>query len=160
MHVTNQLHDLLVLVLTRRLFAFNPQDLQGRSLLHEAVKECQQNSLLLVKNLLHGGLNVNATDHQGNTPLHVSVLLNPCHDMIHFVTNLCEILLNGGAHQDFVNHEGKTAMDLAKTDEVRSFLQEKRKLELKCISARAVKRFELPYLGVVPQILEKFISMH
>ena len=149
-----------VLVLTRRLCALNPRDLQGRSLLHEAVKRCQQNSLLLVKNLLHGGLNVNATDHQGNTPLHVAVLSNPWHDMIHLVTNLCEILLNGGAHQDFVNHDGKTAMDLAKTDEVRSFLQEKRKLELKCISARAVKRFELPFLGVVPKILEKFISMH
>ena len=149
-----------VLVLTRRLCALNPRDLQGCSLLHEAIKRCQQNSPLLVKNLLHGGLNVNATDHQGNTPLHVAVLLNPCHDMIHLVTNLCEILLNGGAHQDFVNHDGKTAMDLAKTDEVRSFLQEKRKLELKCISARAVKRFELPYLGVVPKILEKFISMH
>ena len=149
-----------VLVLTRRLCALNPRDLQGCSLLHEAIKRCQQNSPLLVKNLLHGGLNVNATDHQGNTPLHVAVLLNPCHDMIHLVTNLCEILLNGGAHQDFVNHDGKTAMDLAKADEVRSFLQEKRKLELKCISARAVKRFELPYLGVVPKILEKFISMH
>ena len=149
-----------VLVLTRRLCALNPRDLQGCSLLHEAIKRCQQNSPLLVKNLLHGGLNVNATDHQGNTPLHVAVLLNPCYDMIHLVTNLCEILLNGGAHQDFVNHDGKTAMDLAKADEVRSFLQEKRKLELKCISARAVKRFELPYLGVVPKILEKFISMH
>ena len=149
-----------VLVLTRRLCALNPRDLQGCSLLHEAIKRCQQNSPLLVKNLLHGGLNVNATDHQGNTPLHVAVLLNPCYDMIHLVTNLCEILLNGGAHQDFVNHDGKTAMDLAKADEVRSFLQEKRKLELKCISARAVKRFELPYLGVVPKILEKFINMH
>ena len=149
-----------VLVLTRRLCALNPRDLQGCSLLHEAIKRCQQNSPLLVKNLLHAGLNVNATDHQGNTPLHVAVLLNPCYDMIHLVTNLCEILLNGGAHQDFVNHDGKTAMDLAKADEVRSFLQEKRKLELKCISARAVKRFELPYLGVVPKILEKFISMH
>ena len=121
-----------VLVLTRRLCALNPRDLQGCSLLHEAIKRCQQNSPLLVKNLLHGGLNVNATDHQGNTPLHVAVLLNPCYDMIHLVTSLCEILLNGGAHQDFVNHDGKTAMDLAKTDEVRSFLQEKRKLELKC----------------------------
>lgn len=149
-----------VLVLTRRLCALNPRDLQGRSLLHEAVKRCQQNSLLLVKNLLHGGLNVNATDHQGNTPLHVAVLSNPCYDMIHLVTNLCEILLNGGAHQDFVNHDGKTAMDLAKADEVRSFLQEKRKLELKCISARAVKKFGLPYVGVVPKILENYISMH
>ena len=121
-----------VLVLTRRLCTLNPRDLQGCSLLHEAIKRCQQNSPLLVKNLLHGGLNVNATDHQGNTPLHVAILLNPCHDMIHLVTNLCEILLNGGAHQDFVNHDGKTAMGLAKTDEVRSFLQEKRKLELKC----------------------------
>ena len=121
-----------VSVFTRRLCGLNPQDHQGRSLLHEAVERCQQNSLLLVKNLLHGGLNVNATDHQGNTPLHVAVLLNPCYDMIHLVTSLCEILLNGGAHQDFVNHDGKTAMDLAKTDEVRSFLQEKRKLELKC----------------------------
>ena len=121
-----------VLVLTRRLCALNPRDLQGCSLLHEAIKRCQQNSPLLVKNLLHGGLNVNATDHQGNTPLHVAVLSNPWRKMIHLVTNLCEILLNGGAHQDFVNHDGKTAMDLAKTDEVRSFLQEKRKLELKC----------------------------
>ncbi|CAH3193246.1 unnamed protein product, partial [Porites evermanni] len=121
-----------VLVLTRRLCALNPRDLQGRSLLHEAVERCQQNSPLLVKNLLHSGLNVNATDHQGNTPLHVAILSNPWHNMIHLVTNLCEILLNGGAHQDFVNHDGKTAMDLAKTDEVRSFLQEKRKLELKC----------------------------
>ena len=121
-----------VLVLTRRLCTLNPRDLQGCSLLHEAIKRCQQNSPLLVKNLLHGGLNVNATDHQGNTPLHVAVLSNPWRKMIHLVTNLCEILLNGGAHQDFVNHDGKTAMDLAKTDEVRSFLQEKRKLELKC----------------------------
>ncbi|CAH3185894.1 unnamed protein product, partial [Porites evermanni] len=121
-----------VSVFTRRLCALNPRDHQGRSLLHEAIERCQQNSLLLVKNLLHGGLNVNATDHQGNTPLHVAILSNPCHDMTYLVTNLCEILLNEGAHQDFVNHDGKTAMDLAKTDEVRSFLQEKRKLELKC----------------------------
>ena len=115
----------------------------------------------MVKNLLHGGLNVNATDHQGNTPLHVAILSNyPDYDMIHFVTNLLEILLDGGAHQDFVNHDDKTAIDFPQFDEARSFLHEKRKLELKCISARAVKRFGLSYVGVVPKILEKFISMH
>lgn len=41
---------------------------------------------------------------------------------IHLFTNLLEVLLDGGAHQDFVNHHGKTAMDLAKTDEARSIL--------------------------------------
>ena len=79
---------------------------------------------------------------------------------IYLFTNLLEVLLDGGAHQDFVYQHGKTAMDLAKTDEARSILWDKRKLKLKCISARAVKRFGLPYLGVVPKILEKFISMH
>ena len=79
---------------------------------------------------------------------------------IYLFTNLLEVLLDGGAHQHFVYQHGKTAMDLAKTDEARSILWDKRKLKLKCISARAVKRFGLPYLGVVPKILEKFISMH
>ena len=108
--------------------------------------------------------NVNAGDCDGNTPFHLAV--TSMHKAMHKVneiylfTNLLEVSLDGGAHQRFVYQHGKTAMDLAKADEVRSFLQEKRKLELKCISARAVKRFELPYLGVVPKILEKFISMH
>ena len=51
-------------------------------------------------------------------------------------------------------------MDMAKTDEARMILSEKRNLELKCISARAVKKFRIPYLGVVPKTLEKYISMH
>ena len=70
------------------------------------------------------------------------------------------MLLDGGAHQDFVNHDGKTAMDLAKTDEARSILWDKRKLKLKCICVRVVKRLGLSYSGVVPKILENFISMH
>lgn len=51
-------------------------------------------------------------------------------------------------------------MDLGKTDEARSILWDQRKLKLKCLSARAVKRFGPSYLGVVPKMLEKFISMH
>ena len=75
-------------------------------------------------------------------------------------TNFLEVLLDGGVHQHFVNHHGKTAMDLAKTDEACNILWDKRKLELKCICARAVKRLGLSYSGVVPKIVEKFISMH
>ena len=69
-------------------------------------------------------------------------------------------MFDGGAHIDFVNNDGKTPMDMAKTDEARMILSEKRNLELKCISARAVKKFRIPYLGVVPKTLEKYISMH
>ena len=155
-----------VSVLLRRLRSLNPQDHHGSSLLHGTLKPSPYvtSSLLVsihvVKILLNTGFNVNAADCDGNTPLHLAVTLMHKVNEIDLFTNLLEVLLDGGAHQDFVNHHGKTAMDLAKTDEARSILWDKRKLKLKCISARAVKRFGLPYLGVVPKILEKFISMH
>ena len=73
---------------------------------------------------------------------------------------MLEVLFDGGAHHDFVNNDGKTPMDMAQTDEAHVILSERRKLELKCISARVVKKFGIPYLGVVPKTLEKNISMH
>lgn len=114
----------------------------------------------VVKTLLNTGFNVKAADCDGNTPLHLAVTLMHEINEIHLFTNLSDVLLDGGARQDFVNHHGKTAMDLAEADEARSVLWDKRKLELKCISARAVKRFGLSYSGVVPKILEKVTSMY
>ena len=114
-----------------------------------------------VKWLLKAGFNVHAIDKDGNTPLHRAASLEPLDDLIHLLTEIMKALLDGGAHHDFVNHYGKTPMDMAKTDEARMILsEEKSKLELKCISARAVKKFGIPYLGEVPKRLEKYISMH
>ena len=114
-----------------------------------------------VKWLLKAGFNVHAIDKDGNTPLHRAASLEPLDDLIHLLTEIMKALLDGGAHHDFVNHYGKTPMDMAKTDEARTILsEEKSKLELKCISARAVKKFGIPYLGEVPKRLEKYISMH
>ena len=114
-----------------------------------------------VKWLLKAGFNVHAIDEDGNTPLHTAASLEPGDDLIHLLTEIMKALVDGGAHHDFVNHYGKTPMDMAKTDEARMILsEEKSKLELKCISARAVKKFGIPYLGEVPKILEKYISMH
>ena len=114
-----------------------------------------------VKWLLKAGFNVHAIDEDGNTPLHRAASLEPGDDLIHLLTEIMKALVDGGAHHDFVNHYGKTPMDMAKTDEACKLLsEEKSKLELKCISARAVKKFGIPYLGVVPKILEKYISMH
>ena len=110
--------------------------------------------------LLNEGFNFNVINNEGNTPLHIAVTLEPRNDKLYLVTEILQLLFYGGAHHDFVNNDGKTPMDMAETDEARMILSERRKLELKCISARAVKKFGIPYLGVVPKILENYISRH
>ena len=151
----------------------NPRDEQGNTLLHLAAAE-QRGSVITdhppaqlgfpctetAKLLLNAGFNVNAFNNNGDTPLHRAVTFTPSDDKIHVLTDLLDILLDGGAHHDFVNNDGKTAMDMAATDEARRILSERKTLELKCIAARAVKKFGLPYLGVVPKMLERYISMH
>jgi len=113
-----------------------------------------------VKLLLNMGFDVNAINNDGDTHLHRAVTFEPSNDNIHLMTDTLEVLLDGGAHHDFVNNDGKTATDMAQTDEARWILSERKTLELKCIAARAVKKVGLPYLGVVPKTLEKYISMH
>ena len=113
-----------------------------------------------VKLLLNAGFNVNVINGNGNTTLHIVATLKPSDDKIHLLTDMLQVLFDGGAHHDFVNNDGKTPMDMAGTDEARMILSHRRKLELKCICARAVKKFGIPYMGLVPKTLEKYISMH
>ena len=72
---------------------------------------------------------------------------------------MLKVLLDAGAHHDFVNIDD-TPTEMARTDEARWILSERKTLELKCVAARAVKKFGLPYKGLVPQTVEKYISMH
>ena len=139
----------------KTLCNLNSRDCDGNTFLH--LVQCsrdQQYSHVDAKLLLNAGFNVNAINNKGNTPLHLAV------SNIHLLTDTLEVLFDGGAHHDFVNNDGKTPMDMAKTDEARMILSETRKLELKCICARAVKKFGIPYMGLVPKTLEKYISMH
>ena len=157
-----------VLVLLRKLLRHNPRRMYyNGTLLHIRTSWSTEGIITdifpsadTVKLLLNAGFNVNATDCNGDTPLHRAASLEPGDDLIHQVPEIMKALFDGGAHHDFVNNDGKTPMDMAKTDEARMILSERRKLELKCISARAVKKFGIPYLGVVPKTLEKYISMH
>ena len=137
-----------VLFLLRKLLCYNPRCMNYKgTLLH--VRTCSTEEIITdifpsadtVKLLLNAGFNVNATDWDGNTPLHRAASLEPGDDLIHQVPEIMKALFDGGAHHDFVNNDGKTPMDMAKTDEARMILSaaERRKLELKCISARAVK---------------------
>ena len=156
-----------VLFLLRKLLCYNPRCMNYKgTLLHVRTRSTEEiitdifPSADTVKLLLNAGFNVNATDCDGDTPLHTAASLEPGDDLIHQVPEIMKALFYGGAHHDFVNNDGKTPMDMAKTDEARMILSERRKLELKCISAKAVKKFGIPYLGVVPKTLEKYISMH
>ena len=156
-----------VLFLLRKLLCYNPRCMNYKgTLLHVRTRSTEEiitdifPSADTVKLLLNAGFNVNATDCDGDTPLHTAASLEPGDDLIHQVPEIMKALFYGGAHHDFVNNDGKTPMDVAETDEARMILSERRKLELKCISARAVKKFGIPYLGEVPKTLEKYISMH
>ena len=150
----------------RKLFMQDPRNRSGNALLHEFIERCTDDDddlspgLQAVNLLLNEGFNVNVVNNEGNSPLHIAVTLEPRNDKIYLLTEILRLLFDGGAHHDFVNNDGKTPMDMAKTDEARMILSERRTLELKCISARAVKKFGIPFLGVVPKILEKYISMH
>ena len=160
--------------LVQKLFSFESPR-KGNTLLHLAADGCWKGEYLLYNNreplfkfpcigamrlLLTVGFDPNAINNEGNTPLHIAATLKPGCDNFLLLTNTLEVLLDEGAHHDFVNNDGKIAMDIAQSDEARWILSSKRKLELKCISARAVKTFGLHYLGLVPRTFEKYISMH
>ena len=151
-------------ILLKTICRSNPRDGDMNTLLHQVVRShCGSPSHLYleaVKFLLNAGFSANSINTRGETPLHLAVTLCPGDENIHLLTEMLEVLFNGGAHHDFVNHHGKTPMDMAETDEARIILSARRKLELKCISAKAVKKFGIPYLGGVPKTLEKYISMH
>ena len=139
----------------KTLCNLNFRDCDGNTFLH--LVQCstdRQYSHVDTQLLLNAGFNVNAINNKGNTPLHLAV------SNIHLLTDTLEVLFDGGAHHDFANNDGKTPMEVAKTVEARIILSERRKLELKCICARAVKKFGIPYIGLVPKTLEKYISMH
>ena len=153
-------------MLLRKLFMQDPRNGSGNTLLHEFIKRCTDDDddlspcLQAVNLLLNEGFGVNVVNDEGNTPLHIAVTLEPRNEKIYLLTEILRLLFGEGAHHDFVNNDGKTPMDMAESVEAVVILSERRTLELKCISAKAVKKFGIPYLGVVPKILENYISRH
>ena len=69
-------------------------------------------------------------------------------------------LVDAGAHVDVVNKNGKTPMAKATTGVAEIILKSQQKLSLKCLSAQAVQRHGLSFIGQVPATLEQFISLH
>ena len=156
----------------KTLCKVNPGDCEGNTLPHQFVRynvNCnyhRNNScshIGEVKFLLNLGFNVNAINNRGDTPLHLAVYFKSWRNdaLKQLEIDMLQLLIDKGAHHDFVNNDGKTPMDMANNNEARMILTEqRRKLELQCIAAKAVKKLGIPYMGLVPKTLEKYISMH
>ncbi|XP_066141003.1 protein fem-1 homolog CG6966 [Euwallacea fornicatus] len=135
----------------------------GRTLLHLAC--CRDVALLvrypvcafpsphLIKVLLTVGADVTAQDDEGNTPLHLAALANPCPRVINH-------LLESGAHLDQVNNNLETFSSLLRCQQVHELVDVLQYSSLKCSAAKIIKQFKIPYRGVVPKALESFIEIH
>lgn len=112
------------------------------------------------KLLIQCGADVNAMDRDRNTPLHIIVCYQkPISDFLTLHSIIME-LTEAGAHMDTVNTKGKTPFEAATTGVAEIILRTQTKLSLKCIAAKAVQTYNIPYHGHVPQSLESFIDLH
>lgn len=123
---------------------------------------CYLSCVETVRFIIDSGGLVNAVNNETNTPLHLATSYRPSPDGLRVLREVLEALLNGGAHADMVNKNRKTAMDVAETDEARSIVSKRTKIELnlKRIAARAVRKFGLSHVGLVPKDVENLIISH
>jgi Fem-1 family protein b len=144
----------------------------GKSLIHMAVDSvtpiddfhtrdvvrfpCAKTTKLLIE----AGADVQVMDNDGNTPLHLIVGYQRVVGDFLTLHSVITSLVDAGAHVDVVNANGKTPMAKASTGVAEIILKSQQRLSLKCLSARAVKRHGLSYIGQVPATLEHFISLH
>ncbi|CAH0588169.1 unnamed protein product [Chrysodeixis includens] len=110
----------------------------------------------LVALMLRLGAKPDARDADGNTPLHLVCKLNPC------PADVVRALLAAGAHIDTVNYEGDTAEQLLKASQqsLADIVNPLRYTTLKCLAARTVKNYRLPYRHAVPHCLHSTIITH
>lgn len=154
------------------LIQLDPRSREGSSLLHLAISSstpvddfhtndvCSFPSAQVTKLLLDCGAQVNAVDHEGNTPLHVIVQYNrPISDFL----TLHAIIINlveAGAHTDRTNKQNKTPLDKSTTGVSEILLKTQMKMSLKCLAARAVRQHQITYRNQIPKTLEEFVEFH
>lgn len=112
------------------------------------------------KLLIRCGANVNAMDHDRNTPLHVIVNYHRAISDFMTLHSIITELTESGAHLDCVNKKGETPLDSSATGVAEIILKTQMKMSLKCLAANAIKHNNLAYKGQIPKHLESFIELH
>ena len=115
--------------------------------------------------LLECAADVEATDADNNTALHLIVSTAVASQESELseqarqeMETMIDALLKAGSHADAVNREGVTA-----THDLSNWWPEFRinnHVSLKCLCARAVRKYGLKYVGEVPTALYAFIEKH
>jgi hypothetical protein len=98
----------------------SPHALAGTTILHLAI-QCAEPQVVDFVIANGGDVDINATDREGNTPLHLAAQLG----RLPIVKNLLE---QPGINDAIPNHQGRSAIDLARTPEIFQQLQLARSL--------------------------------
>ena len=158
--------------IVHRVVRCQPRTNHGRTLLHLWISpgmhfHSSRGSIVLfpsiavVELLLECGANVNDVDNENNLALHKcsEVFRNSKTADYHDVMKrIAELFLRNGAHADMVNMAGNRAVDnLTSSLMGMSILNF---VSLRCLSARAVMKYKIPYVGSIPASLESFVQTH
>uniref|UniRef100_UPI00358EA6CD protein fem-1 homolog B-like isoform X2 n=1 Tax=Myxine glutinosa TaxID=7769 RepID=UPI00358EA6CD len=154
------------------LLQLDPRTRRGSSLLHLTVHGdtpvddfhtdavCSFPSLHAAQRLLACGASPNATDNQGNTPMHLIVCYaRPISDFL-TLHGIIIALLEAGAHADATNCNGQTPFECCTTGVAEIVLRTETRVSLKCLAARVVRTHGIAYQSHIPRALENFVAMH
>ncbi|XP_052453780.1 protein fem-1 homolog B [Carassius gibelio] len=161
--INKQIYDLIRL---------DPRSREGSTLLHLAASSstpvddfhtndvCSFPNAQVTKLLIECGAQVNAVDHEGNSPLHLIVQYNrPISDFLTLHAIIIS-LVEAGAHTDMTNKQKKTPLDKSTTGVSEILLKTQMKMSLKCLAARAVQQHQILYRDQIPKSLEEFVEFH
>lgn len=102
-------------------------------------------------------------DKYGNTPLHICMSME--HETIEEKITIAKLLLDSGAHIDAKNTSGKLAYDIDEhiNENNQAFVLSIKPLKfltLKCFCSQIIRKYHIPYKGLLPKTLEEFVSIH
>ena len=141
--------------------------IKGNALLHLAVKMERHWSIFrgasVTSFLLSVGANVNVANNEGCSPLMrvaFKSLTMKSHRSYPVYQKLARILLAAGAHIDQVMSGQTLSERLGWREFINLTGLSHPHINLQCLAARAIRRYQIPYVGKVPVERESFVKIH